>query len=867
MWRGATFLAALAQVRGHSEEPLPDAWYEAFESARQFLDRRLVEKKPLPATLPDGGDPSEVNIFVIGDWGTYPGTGINMGSAWTTAMWNSNCFQGSSSPEAWKKAKAEKLISASEVVKSWGAGYPICGSMHLECSWGKGGVSNSDRCNPDKDWYWRDHFAQQNVATSMTDLAKERKPSFVINTADNFYYAGVKSTQDKLWSMMFEELYPDQSLQIQWLSSLGNHDYGGHTCDVCLFKASGQETRRDKPCSQAMIDYNTEHDWQWPKNKEVRWVLPMKGNDRWYMKSFVFKKANVSLDVFVIDTNKAHISSQCSSSCPARQDCIKFFMQLWERQKAWLLPALEQSKADWKFVVGHAPPENFEESLMEQMRDRGVSVYMAGHVHQLRHDQCPSGIEAIISGSGGVYQSAGGGSPYTIHETQDYGFATINVKWNKLSVEYWNDQGKRLWDPVVIPKVDLQQEGLLKKLREAALKSDLQAMKDAIAAAKNYGVEDRHVYTAAVAGVKAFEAEGGLAWVFMSPKIMKNDAGRTSGILASWTTEDRLPTTETRLVVASTCCSGATKSQYKDESVLCDPQEKCSPQKMAENLVDGGAAAMLLMSTDQILVDANNNSTKAFALPALSIPKDFVLHVPSWLSNKEEVISISYTGGEKGSQDAIEQARNAGVPEDMIEEATLASRQRRAIEHLKTAMESDDDQELRKAIDLADKSRAQNEIVELAKRRLTLKELEVGLANVNKNCDDFLRVHDMIERADAMHLSNTTAAQECRLSLALEALQYALNEGANCKEPMEKAVAWCKLANALEQKILAAEEFCKKQVGEQGMNSVIIWLVVFLILAIGVGGFWWLQNRKSMQASSATTGRPDGAGIELLDAS
>lgn len=504
---------------------------------------------------------------------------------------------------------------------------------------------------------------------------------------------------------------------------------------------------------------------------------------------------------------------------------------------------------------------------MEQMRDRGVSVYMAGHVHQLRHDQCPSGIEAIISGSGGVYQSAGGGSPYTIHETQDYGFATINVKWNKLSVEYWNDQGKRLWDPVVIPKVDLQQEGLLKKLREAALKSDLQAMKDAIAAAKNYGVEDRHVYTAAVAGVKAFEAEGGLAWVFMSPKIMKNDAGRTSGILASWTTEDRLPTTETRLVVASTCCSGATKSQYKDESVLCDPQEKCSPQKMAENLVDGGAAAMLLMSTDQILVDANNNSTKAFALPALSIPKDFVLHVPSWLSNKEEVISISYTGGEKGSQDAIEQARNAGVPEDMIEEATLASRQRRAIEHLKTAMESDDDQELRKAIDLADKSRAQNEIVELAKRRLTLKELEVGLANVNKNCDDFLRVHDMIERADAMHLSNTTAAQECRLSLALEALQYALNEGANCKEPMEKAVAWCKLANALEQKILAAEEFCKKQVGEQGMNSVIIWLVVFLILAIGVGGFWWLQNRKSMQASSATTGRPDGAGIELLDAS
>ena len=29
--------------------------------------------------------------------------------------------------------------SETQVVKSWGAGYPICGSMHLECSWGKGG--------------------------------------------------------------------------------------------------------------------------------------------------------------------------------------------------------------------------------------------------------------------------------------------------------------------------------------------------------------------------------------------------------------------------------------------------------------------------------------------------------------------------------------------------------------------------------------------------------------------------------------------------------------------------------------------------------------------------------------------------------
>ena len=41
---------------------------------------------------------------------------------------------------------------------------------------------------------------------------------------------------------------------------------------------------------------------------------------------------------------------------------------------------------------------------------------------------------------------------------KDYGFAAINVKWNQLSIEYWNDQGKQLWEPIIVPKVDMMQE-------------------------------------------------------------------------------------------------------------------------------------------------------------------------------------------------------------------------------------------------------------------------------------------------------------------------------------------------------------------------------------------------------------------------
>lgn len=34
-------------------------------------------------------------------------------------------------------------------------------------------------------------------------------------------------------------------------------------------------------------------------------------------------------------------------------------------------------------------------------------------------------------------------------------------------------------------------------------------------------VEERLIFAAAIAGIKAFEAEGGLAWVYLQPKIMK----------------------------------------------------------------------------------------------------------------------------------------------------------------------------------------------------------------------------------------------------------------------------------------------------------------------------------------------------------
>lgn len=505
---------------------------------------------------------------------------------------------------------------------------------------------------------------------------------------------------------------------------------------------------------------------------------------------------------------------------------------------------------------------------MEEMRDRGVSVYMAGHVHQLRHDQHPSGIEVIISGSGGGYQSAGGGTAYTLHESMDYGFAAINVKPTQLTVEYWNDQGQRLWDPIIVPAKDLVKEGLLKKLRTAALQSDVDAMKDGIAKAKEYGVEERLIFAAAIAGIKAFEAEGGLAWVYLQPKIMKTGAARTSAMLASWTTEDSLPGTATQLVLPDKCCSSSGQSFESTQSVLCyASKEQCSGEQMAFNMAKRGAGAMLWASKRQLLANETSNPdlAEAFNLPAASIPESFVKDIPSWLGNKDEVIFISYTGGKKGFDDAVEHARSAGVPEELINAAIQNGARRRAKEHVQTAAKNENQTEIKEALDEAQEVQAEGDIINEAKRKLEILQLEDQLVQIQEECKDFDSVHDVIQRAEAFEILNTTlmnSAEGCRLQLAVDALDAAVKSGTQCKERLEVAVAWCRLAHAPEAVIESAEIDCEAKVKAKTHHSALL-VVVVLILAAGAGVFLWLCS-KSQQATAPTT-RSNPGGIELLE--
>jgi tartrate-resistant acid phosphatase type 5 len=75
------------------------------------------------------------------------------------------------------------------------------------------------------DWGRNGEYDQTEVAKQMGLWGAAHPNDFVISVGDNFYPKGVISEQDPLWHYSFENIYTAHSLQCDWFSILGNHDY------------------------------------------------------------------------------------------------------------------------------------------------------------------------------------------------------------------------------------------------------------------------------------------------------------------------------------------------------------------------------------------------------------------------------------------------------------------------------------------------------------------------------------------------------------------------------------------------------------------------------------------------------------------
>ncbi|QDZ20943.1 metallophosphoesterase [Chloropicon primus] len=228
------------------------------------------------------------------------------------------------------------------------------------------------------DWGRDGLDGQRAVARGMASLADELRPDFVISTGDNFYIGGLASPSDSQFETSFVDVYNAGSLQVPWLTVLGNHDYGDSggcgtadlNDDACL-PASKRSSR--SPLHQLE-----------PSLRERDW--------RWFCDRYYTYAPSKDVELFFLDTNpfiKEYYNYSWAHDIPGGLSA-----QNAEGQKKFLERALESSEAAYKIVVGHHPffsngyrggETDLQDALGPLLERNNVSMYLNGHDHDMQH--------------------------------------------------------------------------------------------------------------------------------------------------------------------------------------------------------------------------------------------------------------------------------------------------------------------------------------------------------------------------------------------------------------------------------------------------------------------------------------------------
>ena len=238
--------------------------------------------------------------------------------------------------------------------------------------------------------------------------AGKLKPKVIIGHGDNFYWNGLGPEDvDVRFQQAFEGVYNQKELKnIPWVNVMGNHDYGG-SAYICM-----ERDNRFRRCrsTEEMLQYLTNR-----FTLQSQYVSPQ--GDRWKMPDHYYKysiqQANVSIDIFNVDTNYAdshgarQICCQCYGYSKGSVNCNiidrgdKFcaggdtemydacFQQLQDWSEQSLRAAkvdIEASKADWKIINSHYSPHfhmapTKRDQWLKLLSDSNVQVFLNGHSH------------------------------------------------------------------------------------------------------------------------------------------------------------------------------------------------------------------------------------------------------------------------------------------------------------------------------------------------------------------------------------------------------------------------------------------------------------------------------------------------------
>eukprot|EP00929_Paragymnodinium_shiwhaense_P030604 TRINITY_DN1730_c0_g5_i1.p1 TRINITY_DN1730_c0_g5~~TRINITY_DN1730_c0_g5_i1.p1 ORF type:complete len:831 (+),score=202.38 TRINITY_DN1730_c0_g5_i1:99-2591(+) len=298
-----------------------------------------------------------------------------------------------------------------------------------------------------------DDKAQLLVAEQFNKRAAVKKPRYVLNGGDNFYWAGIrqkcgKPAQEALKDFIdprkpntrqihtiFESVYKGPGVDgIPWLSVFGNHDYGG-------------------------FQYNYAWDQQiyYTWGPTGRWIMP----GQYWHQHVKYPTKGFSVDYYMIDTcnqdttdpEEDPLHNICSlennmekdgtySTCKmiggpsTPYECVTWFQNLWDKQMLWLDDMLGKSKADWQIIVTHFPPEtwvHYSENVddWKEVGDKhGIDLMLASHRH--RQEVHPLGSWSLKAGF--PFVVCGGGGGVTSEDLPDYNITTVE-EWHELHPE------------------------------------------------------------------------------------------------------------------------------------------------------------------------------------------------------------------------------------------------------------------------------------------------------------------------------------------------------------------------------------------------------------------------------------------------
>ncbi|KAJ4713576.1 Purple acid phosphatase [Melia azedarach] len=207
------------------------------------------------------------------------------------------------------------------------------------------------------DWGRRGEFNQSEVALQMGGIGEKLDIDFVVSTGDNFYDNGLTGEHDTAFEESFSKIYTASSLQKQWYSVLGNHDYRG-----------------DAEAQLSLL----------LRKIDTRWIC---------LRSFI---VNAELaEIFFVDTTP-FVNMYFTDAEGHTYD--------WRgiaSRKAYLAnllkdleSALRESNAKWKIVVGHhairsighhGDTHELIKHILPLLRTYNVDFYMNGHDHCLEH--------------------------------------------------------------------------------------------------------------------------------------------------------------------------------------------------------------------------------------------------------------------------------------------------------------------------------------------------------------------------------------------------------------------------------------------------------------------------------------------------